>query len=77
MGDLGQRLIDGLGLDARTLLVGVVVGAALVLVVLLRESRLMLHPARTAGPRRLDGPIIALTVALAGVILERALSILL
>jgi hypothetical protein len=77
VGDLGQRLIAALGFDARTFFLGITLTALAVIVVLIREGRVL--AGSDDGPRRepLDGVIVALTVAVASIVIERALSILL
>jgi hypothetical protein len=75
--DLGRRLLEGVPLEARSVQLALITGTALLLVLLTREVELIFHPHVEQRVHRLDGAIVVLSVALATIVLERALDILL
>ncbi len=76
MGDVGRRLLDGVPLDTRSVLLAAIAGTALLVILAMREIELILRPESEHRVHRLDGAIAVLCVAVGTIILDRAFAIL-
>jgi hypothetical protein len=76
VGDVGRHLIVSIPFDTRTLILAGIASGVLIALLLIREIELVVHPRAEDAVRRLDGPIVALCVAIGTIVLGRALVIL-